>query len=52
MFYNMKNTYVQTICMSKTQPIQQHKVIASRYKIQQGYKSDVLKEMHNINNKY
>ena len=39
------------ICMSHTQPIQKHKVIASRIKkkIQQGHKGDVLKKMHNIN---
>ena len=37
------------ICMSNTQPIQKPKVIASRIKIQQGHKSDVLKKMHNIN---
>ena len=39
--------------MSNTQPIQQHKVIASRIKIQQGHKSDVLKEnAKTLNNKY
>ena len=32
------------ICMSNTLPIQQHKVIVLRIEIQQGHKSDVLKE--------
>ena len=50
--YKLISSMQNIICMSNTQPIQQLKVIAPRIKIQQGHKSDVLKEMHNINNKY